>query len=107
MKTRPFLKTISALILIIAIFLFVRCKTSQQAETAEIGAFLNAFNRSLQTGNTDSVLVYFDAGKQNASFSRMANLLLGKKEFNTATTPLAAIKLDMDGAVTTISNDGL
>lgn len=89
-----------------AVSFFIKCKTSQKAQTSEVGAFLNAFNKSLQTGNTDSVLVYFDAGGQRQAYRRMANLLMGKQEFNGTGEPLAAIQLDMDGAVINITKDG-
>jgi hypothetical protein len=105
MKTRPFIKSTAFILVILAAIFVVRCKTSQKVQTSEVGAFLNAFNKSLQTGNTDSVLRYFDAGKQRPAFKRMANLLLGKQDFSAPTKLLAAISLDMDAATVNVTGE--
>jgi hypothetical protein len=107
MKTKPFLKAATGIVAITAILLMVRCKTAKKAGSAEIHEFLTSFNQHVKTPNSDSLLSYFNAGKKNDVFMRLANLLAGKKDFNGITKPIGGINLNVDSAVIKVINDGL
>ena len=107
MKSKPFLKTATALALVAAVLLMVKCKTTEKAQTGEISQFLTAFNNQVEAHNADSVLAYFAEGHSGRSFLGMANLLSGKSEFNSSAKPLAAISLDINSADIKMMNDNV
>ncbi|MDB5090812.1 MAG: hypothetical protein JWR09_4806 [Mucilaginibacter sp.] len=98
MKTRPFLPQMIATALVFAVLLLAQCKSSLTAQKTEINAFLTAFNKSTKANNTDSLVDYFDNGRQNPAFNRLANLLMGRTGFNRNSKVIAAINLDVDGS---------
>ncbi|SHM73831.1 WG repeat-containing protein [Mucilaginibacter sp. OK098] len=98
MKTRPFLSPIIGTALVFAVLLLAQCKSSLPAQKTEINAFLAAFNKSTKANNTDSLVDYFDNGRQNPAFNRLVNLLIGRTGFNGDTKAIAAINLDVDGS---------
>jgi hypothetical protein len=98
MKTRPFLPPIIGTALVLAVLLLAQCKSSFTAQKTEINAFLTAFNKSTKANNTDSLVDYFDNGRQNPAFNRLANLLTGRTGFNRNSKAVAIINLDVDGS---------
>ena len=105
MKTRPFLHSIIGIALVFAILLLPRCKSSLTAQKTEVSAFLTAFNKSTKANNTDSLVDYFDNGRQNPAFNRLVNLLTGRTGFNGDSKAIAAINLDVDGSDIKFIND--
>ncbi|MDB4901926.1 MAG: hypothetical protein JWQ63_1207 [Mucilaginibacter sp.] len=104
MKTKPIIISISIIILLVGIFLFVCCRNSAKPEKAEISQFLNAFNNQLKEGNTDSLLAFFEVDKTPKILKRLVNLLAGKKDIDGKAKPLAGITLDIDASAINILN---
>ena len=76
MKTKPILFA-AIIVLLAGITLFVRCKTSQKADVAEITKFLNKFNSAVKTGNNDSLMSCFQANKRAKALNSLIKLLAG------------------------------
>jgi hypothetical protein len=107
MKTRPFLPPIIGAVLVFAVLLMAQCKSSLTAQKTEINAFLTAFDKSTKANNTDSFVDYFDNGRQNPAFNRLANLLTGRTGFNRNSKAIATINLDVDGSNIKFINDDI
>lgn len=105
MKTKPFLYPVIGITLIFAALLLAQCKSSLTGQKTEISAFLTAFNKSIKVNNIDSLADYFNNGRQNPAFNRLANLLTGRTGINRNSKALA-ISLDVDGSdIKFINND--
>lgn len=107
MKTKPVLKTITAIALASAVLLMVKCKSSQKAQSTAVRDFLTAFSKQATAGNTDSLLNYFVADKPSAVFKRLANVLAGKTDFNGKTKPIGSISLIVDSVIVKEINNNL
>jgi len=105
MKTRSKLISLGAIMLIAGTILFVRSKTKLKTDPADIVAFLNKFNSSVNERNTDTLMAYFKAPNKTKTFGRLTDLLLNKN--NTGATPPANIFLDVNKAIIKTTPDGM
>jgi len=104
MKTKPILISIAAMLLLVAVFFFVRGRNSAKPGKDEINQFLNGFNNRVKEGNTDSLMAYFETGKSPKVLKRLVNLLEGKKGVNGKEKPVFSLSLDVDASDIKIAN---
>ena len=67
--------------------------------------FLNQLNSDIKTGNTDSLLTCFAAGKDERNIERLAGLLAGSYGTDRQKLPLFGVFLDVDKSLVKIAGD--
>ncbi|HEY8930210.1 MAG TPA: YARHG domain-containing protein [Mucilaginibacter sp.] len=107
MKTKTLIRVVAFIMMAFATLFIVRCKTQQKAQHPEISAFLNKFNKQIQARNVDSLMNYFEDGRQTQSFTYLAFYLTGGKTNKDKDKPLVSVSLDVDGATIKTLNDNL
>jgi len=107
MKTKTLIRAAAVVTMTIAVLFFAGCKTQEKAQHPEISAFLNKFNKQIQAHNVDSLMAYFEEGRQTQSFAYLAFYLTSGKTSKDYGKALVNVSLDVDAATIKTLNHNL
>jgi hypothetical protein len=95
MKTKTVIISLICLVLIICLCIFIKSKYFSKPEKAEITQFLNDFKNELKSGHVDSLLNYFENGKNDKATLTLIKVLTGKTGLNGKSAPTLTVDLDV------------
>jgi len=107
MKTKPVLVTLAVVVVAATLFFFIRSRTISRPEKAGVLKFLEAFDRQVKAGNTDSLADFFEVKQKAAVLKHLINVLTNKSSVKEGESPLFNLLLDVDQSRIRIINTEL
>jgi hypothetical protein len=107
MKTKPVIITLSVVIMAIAVFFVVRGRHVPEPGKEGVMKFLEAFDRHVEAGNTDSIAGFFEVKQKAAVLQHLINVLANKSGVKEGQSPLFNLALDMEKSQVRVVNEQL
>lgn len=107
MKAKHILIIITAAVILVGGFLFIRSKYLSKPEKGELVQFLNDFNTQVKAGNTASARSFFEADQKNKVITILLNVLAGKTSINGKSEPLFKVNLNTEDSYINFVNPEL